>query len=47
MRETDFVFVLLPNLGSALRQFRLEARPCSLFLAAMFLREQAEGFLSG
>jgi hypothetical protein len=35
----------LPDLGGSPRQFGLEARPCALFLVAVFLCEQAECFL--
>ncbi len=41
------IFVLLPDLGSPLREFRLEARPCALVLAVVLVLEQPEGFFGG
>ena len=48
MRETEFVFLLLPDLGSPLRQFRFEARPCASGARwSCLLLEQAECFFGG
>src|SRR5208282_1123378 len=35
------VFLLLPDLGSPLRQFGFKARPCALVLAVVLALEQA------
>ena len=44
-REPQFVLMLLPDLGSPLREFCLEARPCALVLAVVLVLEKPERFL--
>jgi hypothetical protein len=46
-RHTQFVLVLLPHLGGALREFRIEARPRRLVLTVVFTLKQSECFLGG
>ena len=47
LRQTQFVAVVLPDLGGPLREFRLEARPCGLVLAVVLVLEQPKSFFGG
>lgn len=47
LRRPQCVFVLLPDLGGALREFCLEARPCVLVLSVVPILEQAKCLFGG
>ena len=45
LSRTQFILVALSDLGSPLRQFRFETRPCGLVLTVVLVLEQSESFL--